>query len=110
MPTVTLGGVPDHLHEELKSAASRNNRSLNGEILTRLTESSVSPRPRDTKALLERIRKLRETIGPIDISNEYLRDLRNKGPPTWRCYRPLDYLKMLDEQGIIHWVRNCGIC
>ena len=81
MPTITPRGVPDHLHQELKSAAGRNNRSLNGEILARLIESSASPRPRDTKALLERIRKLRETIGPIDISEEDLRELRNEGRP-----------------------------
>ena len=81
MPDITLHGVPDHLHQELKSAASRNRRSLNGEILSRLMESSVSPRPRDTKALLERIRKLRESIGPIDISEEELRKMRNEGRP-----------------------------
>ncbi len=81
MPNITLRGVPDHLHQELRSAASRNNRSLNGEILARLTESSVSPQARDTKALLERIRKLRETIGPIDVSEEDIREMRNEGRP-----------------------------
>jgi plasmid stability protein len=81
VPNITLRGVPDHLHQELRSAASRNNRSLNGEILSRLTESSVSPQARDTKALLERIRKLRETIGPIDVSEEDIREMRNEGRP-----------------------------
>ena len=81
MPDVLLRGMPDHLHQELKSAASRNHRSLDGEILSRLMESSVSPRPRDTKDLLERIRKLRESIGPIDVSEEELRSMRNEGRP-----------------------------
>ena len=81
MPNITLIGVPDHIHRELKSAASRNNRSLNGEILARLSESSGSPRPRDTMDLLERIRELRESIGPIEISEEGLREMRNEGRP-----------------------------
>ncbi len=81
MPTITLIGVPDHLHQELKSAADRNNRSLNGEIIARLSESAVSPQPRDTKDLLEKIRKLRETIGPIDISVEDITEMRNEGRP-----------------------------
>ena len=81
VPDITLRGVPDHLHQELKSAASRNHRSLNGEILSRLMESSVSPRPRDTKDLIQRIRKLSESVGPIDISEEDLRKMRNEGRP-----------------------------
>ncbi len=81
MPDITLRGVPDQLHQELKSSASRNRRSLNGEILARLSESSLSPRPRDTKDLLERIRKLRESIGPIEISEEDIREMRNEGRP-----------------------------
>ena len=35
MPDIALRGVPDSLHNELKSAATRNHRSLNGEILAR---------------------------------------------------------------------------
>ncbi len=81
VPDITLRGVPDYIHQELKSAASRNHRSLNGEILSRLMASSVSPRPRDAKALLERIRKTSDTIGPIDISEEDLRSMRNEGRP-----------------------------
>lgn len=81
MPDITVRGVPDHLHQELKSAASRNHRSLNGEILSRLMESSVSSRRRDTKALIKRIQKLRESVGPIDVSDEDLRAMRNEGRP-----------------------------
>ena len=39
MPDVALRGIPQSLHRELKSAAKRNHRSLNGEILARLTAS-----------------------------------------------------------------------
>ncbi len=82
MPDIMVRGVPDHLHRELSSAASRNHRTLNGEILARLTAgSSVSPKPRDTKALLERIRQRRKTLGPMDLSEENLREMRNEGRP-----------------------------
>ena len=52
MPDLALRGIPDQLHRELKSAASRNHRSLNGEILAKLT-ASVRGEPIDTWTLLE---------------------------------------------------------
>ena len=79
MPDIALRGIPDHLHRELKSAANRNHRSLNGEILARLTES-VHCEPVDVvEAILERIRLRRETLGHIDLSEDALKELRNAG-------------------------------
>ena len=78
MPNVALRGMPEQLHRELRSAASRNHRSLNGEILARLT-ASVQSEPLDVEALLERIRLRREAIGEIDDSDETIRKLRDAG-------------------------------
>ncbi|MXW36323.1 MAG: Arc family DNA-binding protein, partial [Chloroflexi bacterium] len=39
MPDVALRGNPEQLHQDLKAAAKRSHRSLNGEILARLTAS-----------------------------------------------------------------------
>ena len=80
MPDVALRGIPQNLHRELKSAAKRNHRSLNGEILARLT-ASIDDEPLDVEALLRRIRLRRETIGQIDLSDETLREMRNAGRP-----------------------------
>ena len=80
MPDLALRGLPDHLHQELKSAAVRNHRSLNGEILARL-EASVGSEPVDPRALLERIRLRREGIGRIDLSEDVLRGIRDAGRP-----------------------------
>ena len=80
MPDLALRGVPDYLHRELKSAASRNHRSLNGEILARLT-ASVRTEPVDLQALLERIRLRREGIGHVDLSENALRAMRDAGRP-----------------------------
>lgn len=80
MPDIALRGIPESLHRELKSSARRNHRSLNGEILARLAES-VSPGPVDPQALLARIRRRNETLGPVDLSEDTIRELRNTGRP-----------------------------
>ena len=38
--------VPEHLHEQLEQQASANHRSLNAEVVARLTASFASDRPR----------------------------------------------------------------
>lgn len=80
MPNLTVRGIPDDVHAQLKSAAKRNHRSLNGEILARLT-ASVGPPPVDRAELLERIKREREARGPIDIDNETITELKNAGRP-----------------------------
>ena len=80
MPDIALRGIPEPLHRELKSSASRNHRSLNGEILARLAKS-VNPEPVDPQALLDRIRRRNETLGPVDLSEDTIRELRNTGRP-----------------------------
>ena len=66
MPNLTLRGIPDDVHAKLKAAAKRNHRSLNGEILTRLT-TSFGPDPEDREALLARIERRRRAIGPVAV-------------------------------------------
>lgn len=83
MPDVALRGIPEELHRELKAAARRGHRSLNGEILARLA-ASVRPQPVDAAALLERIRRRHEALGPIDLNGRTLRRLRNEGRRRWR--------------------------
>lgn len=78
MAQIALRGVPDQLHQELRRAAARNHRSLNREILARL-EESVHHRITDVEGLLERIRRRREDIGELDLSDETLRELKSAG-------------------------------
>lgn len=80
MPDLALRDIPGWLHQELKSAARRNHRSLNGEILARLT-ASVRGESVEPSALLERIRLRREALGPVDLSDETLREMRDAGRP-----------------------------
>lgn len=83
MPDVALRGIPEQLHRDLKAAAKRSHRSLNGEILARLA-ASVRPQPVDAATLLERIRRRHETLGPIDLNEKRLRRLRDEGRRRWR--------------------------
>ncbi len=80
MPDIAVRGLSERVHRELKSAAKRNHRSLNGEILARLT-SSIGNEPVDVDTLLRRIRLRREAIGQIDLSDETIREMRNAGRP-----------------------------
>ena len=63
MPNLPLRDIPEQVHRDLKAAANRNHRSLNGEILARLS-ASVGPEAQevDLEALLERIQQRHETI------------------------------------------------
>ena len=78
MPHIALRGMSDDLHQELKAAAERHHRSLNGEILARLA-ASVRPSSMNVDALLDRISRRRAAIGSIDVSDATLRELRNAG-------------------------------
>lgn len=78
MADVAIRGIPDELHLELKAAAERNHRSLNGEIVARLA-ASVRTAPVDAITLLERIQRRHRTLGPVELGEATLRDLRDEG-------------------------------
>ncbi len=78
MPQVAVRGLPEDVHLKLKEAARRNHRSLNREIVSRLT-ASVHSNQVDAQALLERIRRRRESLGPIDVNDDVIRELRDAG-------------------------------
>lgn len=82
MPDLALRGMPAELHRELKAAAKRNHRSLNGEILTRLS-ASVRTTPIEAAALLERIRRRNRTLGPVNLDENALDRVRDEGRLRW---------------------------
>ena len=82
MPDLALRGIPSELHGELKAAAKRNHRSLNGEILARLA-ASVRPGTIDAAALLERIQRRHAALGPVELDEATLRELRDQGRRRW---------------------------
>ena len=78
MTKITLHGMRPGLQRALEEAAVRNGRSLNGEILARL-EASVCPQPGDVEALLRQIERRHAKLGPVDLSPENVRRLRDEG-------------------------------
>jgi hypothetical protein len=78
MPDVALRGMSPTLHQALKTAAERNHRSLNGEILVRL-ERSVQAPVVDVDVLLGRIEARKKRLGPLALDDQELRRLKEDG-------------------------------
>ena len=64
---IALRNVPEDLHAELKAAARRNHRSLNGEILARLALSRRSS-TLDVEAFLEENVPWHQRFAALDLS------------------------------------------
>lgn len=78
MPDIALRGMSAAVHGALKEAAGRNHRSLNGEILARL-DASVRPTPAKIDTLLARIQARKTRLGSLELGEDELRALRDKG-------------------------------
>ncbi|MDE2837130.1 MAG: Arc family DNA-binding protein [Chloroflexota bacterium] len=92
---IALRNVPEDLHAELKAAAKRNHRSLNGEILARLTlsrrlrlggftadsEPTAPLNDEEREALLKRIRERQKAIGKVDFDPDMIREMRDSRHP-----------------------------
>ena len=78
MTRITLHGLSPRLQRALEEAAICNGRSLNREILVRL-EASVRPRAVDVETILRRIERRHAKLGPVDLSPDNVRRLRDEG-------------------------------
>jgi len=78
MATLTLKNVPEQLIARLREAATRNNRSLNREVITQL-ETSNGATPRDVGAMLGEIRAVRERMTGVYVTDAAVRDARAEG-------------------------------
>jgi plasmid stability protein len=54
----TLKNIPEDIYEKIKTRAGRNQRSINGEIISILSEA-VKPRSKNAAEILARARELR---------------------------------------------------
>ena len=78
MKVLTIKGVPDALHRQLKRAAAANGRSLNRELLHRLAEP-FSSQPVNPDEWLARADALRERIRLPYLTDERLREAKRQG-------------------------------
>lgn len=79
MPSITLKNVPDELYRRLGAIARSRRRSLSKELLVAL-EEHARRLPPDEKAVLDRIRKVRDKYRPV-ISGKQIRDWKSAGRP-----------------------------
>jgi plasmid stability protein len=76
---LTIKGLPDGLYDALKNAADSNRRSINSEVIVRL-ETALKPRP-SVKETLESIRKLRESLPQVPITDREINRAKRQGRP-----------------------------
>lgn len=80
MPTFTVKGIPDELYRRLKASAEANHRSVNSEIISRI-ETGLMPRRVTAQELLERLRRLDETLRGRELKLADLDRARREGRP-----------------------------
>ena len=75
----TLKNIPEDLYRKVKESADRNQRSVNGEIISILT-AATSPRRVPVDALLARAKALRERTRGM-LTDELLDRAKRDGRP-----------------------------
>jgi antitoxin FitA len=78
MATMTIKSIPDALYALLKAKAAENRRSLNSEVIVCL-EKSVSVLRNDNAQTLQSIRKLRESVKGVNLTEDFLRKAKDEG-------------------------------
>ncbi len=79
MATITIKNIPDDLYEKLKASAAANRRSINNEVIVHI-ERAVRSRRVDVDEVIERARKIRESINYV-VTDEELETWINEGRP-----------------------------
>ena len=80
MATLTIKNLPDEIYAALTKTAKRNRRSINGEAIFRLEQGLHGVEP-DIEATLDRIRRNREKLKGVWLTDEFLEYAKNEGRP-----------------------------
>jgi plasmid stability protein len=77
MPTLTLKGLPEELHERLREQAERHRRSMNSEAIM-ILERTLMPTRQSAEEAIAKAEALNRRIGKTfpDIVNEAKREGR----------------------------------
>jgi plasmid stability protein len=78
MPNLTIKNLEEGLLDRLRSAAERNRRSLNGEVIHRLARS-LGATPEDPQELLALVRSVRERAALPYLTDAEIRRARDEG-------------------------------
>lgn len=80
MATLTIKNLPDDIYSALGTLAKRHRRSINGEAIFQLEKAIQNVEP-DTEKRLERIRRLRDSLPDVWLTDEFLDFAKNEGRP-----------------------------
>jgi len=80
MATLTIKNLPNQLYERLRTQAKRHRRSINSEAIVCLEQVLVSRRT-DPEADLEKIRRLRQEMVDLYVTDADLQAAKNEGRP-----------------------------
>jgi plasmid stability protein len=75
----TLKNIPDELYEKVKKRAERNNRSVNGEIIS-ILGAATEPSRVPVDVILARARALRERTRGF-VTDEFINQAKRDGRP-----------------------------
>lgn len=78
MAILTIENFPDELYAKLANTAKLHRRSINSEAIF-LLETSLYERSRNVDAELEKIRKTRESIKGVHLTDDDLDFAKNEG-------------------------------
>jgi plasmid stability protein len=80
MATLTIKNLPEDVYAALSNLAKRHRRSLNSETIVQLEKILENVQP-DNERRLERIRRLRDSLPDVWLSDEFLDFAKNEGRP-----------------------------
>ena len=80
MATLTIRNVPTEIYEALTLRAKRRHRSINSETIFLLEQFLGKPQL-DVEDELEEIRKIRESLPRVYVTEEELQFAKNEGRP-----------------------------
>ncbi|TFG57589.1 MAG: Arc family DNA-binding protein [Candidatus Aminicenantes bacterium] len=80
MPTnFTLKNIPEDLYKKVKERAQRNNRSINGEIIS-IISAAMASRHSSVDEILARARALRARTGGF-LTDDFINKAKREGRP-----------------------------
>jgi len=80
MATLTIKNLPEDIYAALSNLAKRHRRSINGEAIVQLEKALENAEP-DNERRLERIRRLRDSLPDVWLTDEFLDFAKNEGRP-----------------------------
>jgi plasmid stability protein len=78
MVAITIKNIPVQIYEQIKARATRNHRSIKGEILSILEQAASLP-PIDVQATLERACKVHELTANYTVTADEIEKMINEG-------------------------------